>query len=303
MELRQLRYFTTVVGAGSLTAAAAELHLSQPPLSVAIAKLEKEVGVPLLVRSPRGVEPTSAGHYLLDAASRLLGDVDDIVAELRRFGAGLAGTVTLAAVPQLMWHRVPALLRAHARQSPDLEVRLVDPPPWTAVEMVQQRAADLAAVVVADPQRFAARHRGTLAVHDWGPVPLVAALPPEEHGALDPFPLRAFDGAHMLLPRRSPAVPSLPEAVDATFRRHGITPGSVRTVETIQAGLPLVEAGIARAILPDPDRASLARFDVVVRRLDPEPRPLRALVLSRPGASTNPGVAGLLRRVMGEPAE
>jgi DNA-binding transcriptional LysR family regulator len=297
MELRQLRYFTAVVAAGSFTAAAAELHLSQPPLSVAISKLESELGVPLLVRTSRGVEPTSAGRFLLDAASRVLGDVDDVTAALRRFGAGAAGSLTLAAVPVLMWHRVPVLVREQGQKVPDLEIRLVDPPPWTAIEMLEQRKVDLAAVVVDDPRRFAARHGGALDILDWGPIPLVAVLPPEARDAPDPYPLREFDGESVLLPRRAPAVRSLPEAVEEAFRRHGVLPGSVRTVDTIQAGLPLIEAGVARAILPDPDRASLARFDVTVRALDPPPRPLRALVLSRPGGDADPGVARVLQHI------
>ncbi|MBO0610105.1 LysR family transcriptional regulator [Myceligenerans salitolerans] len=298
MELRELRYFAAVVEAGSLTAAAERLHLSQPPLSVAVAKLEREVGVPLLVRTSRGVEPTSAGSFLRDAAARILDEVDDVTAALRRFGAGVAGTITLAAVPVLMWHRVPGLLREHAAEAPSLEIRLVDPPPWTAIDLLARRQVDLAGVVVADHRRFAARHRPAFDVADWGEVPLVAVLPPDGSDAPDPYPLRAFDGEQLVLPRRASAVPSLPEEVEAAFRRHGITPGSVRTVETIQAGLPLIEAGVARGILPDPDRASLARFDVVVRRLDPEPRPLRALVLSRAG-SDDPGVRRVLERISG----
>jgi len=303
MELRHLRYFTAVVEAGSITAAAARLHLSQPPLSVAISKLEADVGVPLLVRTPRGVEPTSAGRYLLDAASRVLGEVDDIVAALGRFGAGIAGSLTVAAVPVLMWHRLPALVRTHAAAAPDVEVRLVDPPPWTAIDMLQQRTVDVAAVMVADPRRFVARHRGVLDVLDWGEVPLVAALPPDtaDAGAEgEPLPLRAFDGELLLLPRRTAAVPSLPEAVEAALRRWGVTPSSIRTVETIQSGIPLIEAGVARAILPDPDRASLARFDLTVRPIEPEPTGLRALVLTRPGAAARDAkVARLLETIRG----
>lgn len=293
MELRLLRYFTAVVEAGSFTAAARRLRIAQPSLSVAVGKLEADVGVRLLVRTPRGVEPTSAGRYLLDASSRVLGDVDDIVAALGRFGTGSAGVLTLAAVPVLMWHRVPALLRAHAADAPELEVRLVDPPPWAAIDMLTQRTADLAAIVVADPRRFAARHSGALDVVDWGEVPLVAVLPPGSgagpgagaDAAPGPLPLHAFDGEVVLVPRRTSAVPSLPEAVEATFRRHGVTPAAIRTVETIQTALPLIEAGMGRAVLPDPGRASLRRFDVTVRELDPAPRPLRALVLARAGAA------------------
>ena len=300
MELRQLRYFAAVAEAGSLTAAAAQLHMSQPPLSVAIAKLEADLGVALLVRTPRGVEPTSAGRYLLDASSRVLGDVDDIVSALRRFGSGVAGSITMAAVPVLMWHRIPRLLRAHAAEAPEVEVRLVDPPPWTAIDMLAHRTVDVAAIMVADAQRFTQRHRGVLDIVDWGEVPLVAALPPDESDAPDPLPLHHFDGRHVVLPRRTTAVPSLPEAVEDAFRRHGVAPASIRTVETIQSSIPLIEAGTTRAILPDPDRASLNRFDMTVRRLDRPPKPLRALVLTRAGASRDGAIGRLLERIASE---
>lgn len=297
MELRLLRYFAAVVEAGSLSAAAVQLRLSQPTLSVAVRQLETAVGVELLVRTPRGVRPTSAGRFLLDASTRILGDLDDVVRELSRFGAGTAGTLTIAAVPVLMWHRIPELVREHAREAPEVELRLVDPPPWTAIDLLQQGAVDVAAVMVADPARFAARHRGELDIVDWGEIPLVGVLPPEEHDAPDPLPLDAFAGAQLVLPRRTAGVPSLPEAVDAALALHRVVPGGIRTVETIQTAVPLIEAGVARSIMPDPDRASLARLDVTVRRLEPEPRGLRALVLVRAGAAADATIARLLSRV------
>jgi DNA-binding transcriptional LysR family regulator len=87
----------------------------------------------------------------------------------------------------------------------------------------------------------------------------------------------------------------LPEAVDAALRRSGVTPSQMSTAPTIQMCLPLIEAGLASAILPDPDRRSLERFAVTVRRLDPEPEPLRALVLTRHEAAGDAALAGLLR--------
>ncbi|UOE43300.1 LysR family transcriptional regulator [Agromyces larvae] len=293
MELRELRYFAAVVEAGSLTAAAARLHMSQPPLSVAIAKLETELGVRLLVRSSRGVEPTSAGRYLLDASTRVLGEVDEIVATIRRSAGGASGTLTLAAVPVLMWHRIPSLVRAHAAVAPDIEIRLVDPPPWTALDLLAQRRVDLAAIMVADHGRFIARHRDAYDIVDWGDVPLVAALPPGSE-ASDRVALRDFDDQIVFLPQRTAAVPSLPELVDAAFLRHGIVPRDVRTVGTIQTIVPLIEAGVGRALLPDPDRASLGRFDLTVRPVHPDPGALRVLVLTGRGGSSDPAVRGLL---------
>jgi hypothetical protein len=178
-------------------------------------------------------------------------------------------------------------------------VRLVDPPPWTAIDMLQHRTVDAAAIMVADAKRFAQRHRGELDIIDWGEVPLVAALPPDEGHAPDPLPLHHFADKVVVLPRRTTAVPSLPEAVEDSFRRHGVVPASIRTVETIQTSIPLIEAGSARAILPDPDRASLARFDMTVRSIETPPKPLRALVLTRAGALRDPAIGRLLELLAG----
>ena len=293
MELRALRYFVAAVEAGSFTAAATELRLAQPSLSAAVGKLEIELGVRLLRRSPRGVEPTSAGRYLLDAASRLLGDVDEIAHALRRYGAGLEGALTIAAVPVLMWRRLPRLLRAFAEDAPDVELRVVDPPPWTAIDMLQEGRVDLAAIVVAEPERFVRRYREQFEIVDWGEVPLVAVLPPGAE-APDPLPVAALAAERLVLPRRTAAVASLPEAVEAYLRVHGIEPRSLGTTDTIQAGLPLIEAGLAAAVLPDPDGESLARFDVTVRRLDPAPVPLRAFAIARPSARDDAALSRLL---------
>ncbi len=298
MELRELRYFVAAAEAGSLTAAAAQLHLSQPPLTVAIRKLENELGTPLFVRSSRGVEPTSAGRFLLDAASRVLGEVDDIVAGVQRFSAGTVGSLTMAAVPAVIWHWVPRLLREHAVRAPHVEVQLVDPPPWEAIELVLSGRVDLAAVLVADNDRFIARTRETLEVIDGGAVRIVAALPPGSDDADDAYPLSALADVTLLLPRRMAAVPSLPEAMQRVLDFSSVEPGRVRTTSTLQASIPLIEAGVGVGALPDADGCSLVRFDIVVRPFDPEPEPLRLLVLTRPGASAaNPALAGLLDTV------
>src|SRR5580693_3661775 len=77
MELRHLRYFVAVAEEGSLTTAAEQrLHTAQPSLSRQIRDLEREVGVPLLTRSARGVELTAAGQVFLDHARLALVQVE-----------------------------------------------------------------------------------------------------------------------------------------------------------------------------------------------------------------------------------
>src|SRR5437763_1477610 len=70
LELRQLHYFVVVVEEGQMTSAASRLHIAQPALSQAIAKLEADLGVKLFERHSRGVIPTEAGAAFFERASR-----------------------------------------------------------------------------------------------------------------------------------------------------------------------------------------------------------------------------------------
>ena len=69
MDLKQLRYFRSVVDQGSFSKAAALLHISPPALSLSIKGLEEELGVSLLDRKPGRVLPTSFGHSLYQSAT------------------------------------------------------------------------------------------------------------------------------------------------------------------------------------------------------------------------------------------
>jgi len=76
MDLRQLQYLVAVAEEGGFRPAARRLLIAQPPLSLAIQRLEHELGVPLLVRTTRGVTPTSAGEEMVTRARQILCQVD-----------------------------------------------------------------------------------------------------------------------------------------------------------------------------------------------------------------------------------
>lgn len=297
MELRQLEYFCAVVEEGSFTAAARRLHMTQPSLSSAVRALEGALGVTLLVRGARGVEPTSAGRFLLDSAQRILGEVRELTARLRAFEEGLSGSLTVACVPALMWSRMPRLLRAFREAAPTVDVRVVDPPPWQAIEMVTRHRADAAAILVADPKRFAERHGHQFVIVDWGEVRLKAVLPPDRVDPADPFALADLEHETLLMPRRTGALASLPEVIETVLSQHGVRPHAVRETDTIQASLPLIEAGYGVGLLPDADDASLARFRAQVREVEPSPTPLRAVVLLRRGSAEEPALRNLVEHL------
>ncbi|MFE1176194.1 LysR family transcriptional regulator [Streptomyces sp. NPDC058773] len=98
MELRQLRYFVTVVEEGGFTRAAARLHLAQPGLSAQIRQLEKELGQPLLDRSHRSVTLTEAGRAVLPYARAALAAADAVRQTVDAYTGLLRGRVSLGLV-------------------------------------------------------------------------------------------------------------------------------------------------------------------------------------------------------------
>lgn len=101
MELRHLRYLVSTVDEGTVTAAAAHLHVAQPGVSAQLRQLERELGETLLERGPRAVVPTEAGLAVLPHARAALAAVDaarDAVAALRglvrgRVAVGMASSL------------------------------------------------------------------------------------------------------------------------------------------------------------------------------------------------------------------
>lgn len=102
MDFRQLEYFQAVVEAGSVSRAAKKLNLTQPPVSLAVTKLERELGVRLLERTAKGVHPTSAGLYLLANGGRLVAERDRLAETLVRMGDGVVGDLRIGVEPMVI---------------------------------------------------------------------------------------------------------------------------------------------------------------------------------------------------------
>ena len=125
--LRQLEYFVAVAEAGSVTHAAAAVHLSQSAMSAALADLEAALSVQLLVRHhARGISLTPAGKELLVAARQLLASATDLRAVAQGLGTSLSGTLAIGCFEVVAPYLLPELLSVAAQKLPKLHLQTTE---------------------------------------------------------------------------------------------------------------------------------------------------------------------------------
>jgi DNA-binding transcriptional LysR family regulator len=249
MDLRQLRYLTTVVNERSVSRAADRLSMTQPPLSTAIAQLERELGIPLLERHPRGVEPTEAGRYLVERAAEVFDLLDEAEATVRAVGTGRAGRLAIATSPGPGVTLLPGLLRLFDGSSPDARVEVLDAAEPVALDLVRQGGVDVALVHctrTAELERLFSRQL-EVAMVQREPLVVVSAAPRRDAG---PVTLTRLGDAPWLLPSAFDGYPGLSDSVRQAWERAGIAPSSTRTCASLVTGVCLAAAGDAVTLAP-----------------------------------------------------
>ena len=126
MDLRQLRYFTETVHAGSISAAAKRCAISQPSLSQQIMALEDEIGEQLMERRPRGIKLTTAGELLLRHAKRLLAEEAQMLEQFKARGELQSGRVLFGIIPTLAPYLLPPLLGGYRKEFPAVEFEIME---------------------------------------------------------------------------------------------------------------------------------------------------------------------------------
>lgn len=125
--LRQLAYFISAHDHGSVAGAAEALNVSQPSVSAALAKLEDQLGVQLLVRHhARGVSLTPAGKRLLGDARSLLRHAEEWQRHARMAGGALAGELRLGSFSTLAPAYLPGLVSAFAAHHPGVDINVAE---------------------------------------------------------------------------------------------------------------------------------------------------------------------------------
>ncbi|MGP4102050.1 LysR family transcriptional regulator [Nonomuraea sp. KM90] len=123
MLLRQLEYLVALARERHFARAAAACHVSQPSLSAAIRKLERELDVPLVRRGQRFAGLTPEGERVVLWAHRILADADGLRQDLSRMREGLSGTLRMGAIPTALT-AASLLTTPFCERYPHVRVRL-----------------------------------------------------------------------------------------------------------------------------------------------------------------------------------
>jgi len=152
LRLRDLHVFFTVVQRGSMAKAAAQLGVSQPAVSEVIGCLEEALGVRLLDRSARGVEPTVYGHALLKRSAIVFDELKQSIKDMEFLADPTVGDLRIGCVESLASAVLPPVIERFSHQYPRVVLHVTDAV-TTTLELpeLRERMLDLVLARIVGP--------------------------------------------------------------------------------------------------------------------------------------------------------
>lgn len=145
MDIKQLRYFIAIAEEKNITAAAVRLHMSQPPLSIQLKKLETELGVKLFERSGKGMELTDKGKVLYKKALNLVNNFEEIKNEIQETEEGKKGTLSVG-INTLSLSGFSDALQSFHKKYPLVTLKIVQNDSFYLADMIKARTIEIALV-------------------------------------------------------------------------------------------------------------------------------------------------------------
>jgi DNA-binding transcriptional LysR family regulator len=243
MELRHLRYFIVVAEALHFGRAAARLHIAQPPLSQQIRRLEEELRAPLLRRTSRHVELTTAGRLFLPEAKQTVAQANRAARIARRASQGEIGQLFVGCTPWADFTSGPQVIRGFGKRHPHVEVELHSLSSAEQIAALEDGRLD--AGILRPPV-----HSQALLTEPLLAERLVVAFPRgHRFAAYRRVPWAELSHeAYVLLSRRR--APSFDGLVSRACAEAGLTLSVRYEVDHPQAVLALVTAGLGVSLAP-----------------------------------------------------
>lgn len=148
MDIRALRYFTTIAELGSFTKAAVRLNVAQPALSRQVKQLEDHLGLELLLRQGRCFQLTEAGETLVRHARTIQRDFERLIEDMQARKATPAGRVAFGVPPALAHIIAPAVIKRVSEEHPAITIRVAESVSTVLTQWLQENHIDLAVLGV-----------------------------------------------------------------------------------------------------------------------------------------------------------
>ncbi len=241
VTLRQLRVFIEVARLSSFSRAGGEIGLTQSAVSRCVRELEGEIGLKLIDRTTREVQLTEAGGNLVASVSRLLGDLDDALREIREIGEQRRGRVVVAASPTIACRLMPRVVAQAERQFPFVTLGLRDDVQSDVLRKVKSGEVDFGVVI------------GPLPAGDLVCEPLMTdsfcLVMRADHrlAGHDEVPWSVLDGERLVLLDYASGSRPL---IDAALSLHRVGASVVQELGHSATVFGLIEAGVGVSVLP-----------------------------------------------------
>jgi len=241
VTLEDLRAFVAVFETGNLSAVARKLGCTQPAVRHHVARLEKDLGVPLFERRPKGVRPTAAGQLLYEGLRNGLNCIEGGIKDVRRWRDGEAGELTVTTGGTTVRHILREAVVDLRRRFPAAVLRF-EPANSTdeCLENLRRDGADLAFITMR-PGARGVEQRTALE------VPMVLVVPggdPLRRRRVQISDLREI--RYVALPRGT----STYSVIDSVLRDRGVSLRPTATVDDFDTAVLFVQLGLGHAIVP-----------------------------------------------------
>ncbi|PLT35437.1 LysR substrate-binding domain-containing protein [Bacillus sp. V5-8f] len=286
MELRYLKYFIAVAEELHFGKAAKRLHMAQPPLSIQIKNLEKELGVPLFNRNKRNVELTIAGTLFLEEARKLLLQLEHAQNIARWAHRGETGKLVMAFIGSSNYDIIP-IMKGYRKRFPKVEITLLQM--YTPVQLEELEKGTIDIGIMRPPSTNTSLNCETIRRERW-----VAALP-EGHPLLDlgePLPLIFLKEMPIILYPRNLVGPRFYDAIMKLCYDAGFSPNIVYEAPEMQTAIALAASEIGIALVPYSTQFLYSK-GVEYRMLD-DPTPSAETIVAWRKKETSPLVYSFL---------
>ena len=291
MDIRQLKYFRTIVEEGQISGAAKRLFMAQPSLSQQLKLLEAELGVRLIDRGSRRIRLTEAGELLYERAGQVLDLLQTTATEIKDLQEGYKGTLAIGTIASSGVTLLPGLIKTFHQRYPNVNFQLYEGDTPRILDLLNNGLIEVG--IVRSPSSFDPNSYNWI---DLSPEPMIIAMNSAWNKTclVEEMPLRDLARQPLLLHRSNEMM------VADACRQAGFEPQILCKGEDVRSLLVLANDGLGLAIVPRSALGLVPCADITYKTISDSPLTIKkALVWMRQRYLSTPTKA-FIQDVCGE---